>query len=62
LLRDVASARPDQLIFGSLLQRTIYHDWYHTGENMAIRQLLGHTRLPDFVGNSDDEAPYRPAS
>jgi uncharacterized damage-inducible protein DinB len=46
--------------FGNLLQRVIYHYWYHTGENMAIRQALGHTSLPDFVGNLDDEAPYRP--
>jgi hypothetical protein len=48
------------LIFGNLLQRTIYHYWYHAGENMAIRQMLGHTELPEFVGNIDDEAPYRP--
>jgi uncharacterized damage-inducible protein DinB len=47
--------------FGNLLQRVIYHYWYHTGENMAIRQALGHTDLTDFVGNVDDEAPYRPA-
>jgi uncharacterized damage-inducible protein DinB len=46
--------------FGTLLLRTIYHYWYHTGENMAIRQQLGHTGLPDFVGNIDDEAPYLP--
>jgi uncharacterized damage-inducible protein DinB len=46
--------------FGTLMLRTIYHYWYHTGENMAIRQQLGHTGLPDFVGNIDDEAPYRP--
>lgn len=45
---------------GNLLQRVIYHYWYHTGENMAIRQLLGHGRLPVFVGNIDDKAPYRP--
>jgi uncharacterized damage-inducible protein DinB len=45
--------------FGNLLQRVIYHYWYHTGENMAIRQALGHTNLADFVGNIDDEAPYR---
>jgi len=47
--------------FGSLLLRVTYHYWYHTGENAAIRQCLGHTDLPDFVGNLDDEAPYRPA-
>ena len=45
--------------FGSLLLRMIYHYWYHTGENAAIRQQLGHTGLPDFVGNIDEEAPYR---
>jgi uncharacterized damage-inducible protein DinB len=45
---------------GNLLQRVIYHYWYHTGENMAIRQQLGHRRLPQFVGNIDDKAPYRP--
>jgi hypothetical protein len=46
--------------FGNLLQRVIYHYWYHIGENMAIRQNLQHTNLPDFVGNIDDEAPYQP--
>jgi uncharacterized damage-inducible protein DinB len=45
--------------FGNLLQRVIYHYWYHTGENLAIRQQLGHSNLPEFVGNIDDEAPYR---
>ena len=52
--------QPSDLIFGSLLQRLIYHYWYHTGENMAIRQMLGHVDLPEFVGNIDDEAPYQP--
>ncbi len=52
--------RPSEYIFGSLLQRTIYHYWYHTGENMGIRQALGHASLPDFVGDIDREAPYRP--
>jgi hypothetical protein len=27
---------------------------------MGIRQALGHTDLPDFVGDIDGEAPYRP--
>lgn len=48
-----------ELTFGNLMQRVIYHYWYHTGENLAIRQLLGHTDLPEFVGNIDDEAPFR---
>ena len=46
-------------IFGSLLQRVIYHYWYHNGENQAIRQALGHRNLPEFVGDIDGEAPYR---
>ena len=46
--------------YGSMIQRTTYHYWYHTGENLAIRQMLGHIDLPEFVGNIDDEAPYRP--
>ncbi len=56
----VRLGKPLARIHGSLLQRVIYHYWYHTGENMAIRQQLGHRRLPQFVGNIDDLAPYRP--
>lgn len=52
--------QPGQRTFGSMLQRTIYHYWYHTGENLAVRQMLGHGRLPQFVGNIDDRAPYQP--
>jgi hypothetical protein len=60
LQEAVARAKPATLLFGSLMQRTMYHYWYHIGENMAIRQQLGHRELPAFVGNIDDEAPYRP--
>jgi hypothetical protein len=45
---------------GNLIQRVIYHYWYHLGESLAIRQSLGHTGLPDFVGDIDGEAPYQP--
>lgn len=45
---------------GNLMQRVIYHYWYHLGESLAIRQNLGHTQLPDFVGDIDIEAPYLP--
>ena len=44
---------------GSLLLRVIYHYWYHIGEIIAIRQQLGHTGLPEFVGDIDREAPYQ---
>jgi hypothetical protein len=52
--------RPATRTIGNLLQRTIYHYWYHLGENMAIRQSLGHSDLPEFVGSIDRQAPYRP--
>jgi uncharacterized damage-inducible protein DinB len=52
--------KPIQRYWGNLLQRVIYHYWYHTGENAAIRQSLGHTNLPQFVGSIDTQAPYRP--
>ncbi len=54
------SGNPSTRTFGSLLQRTIYHYWYHNGENLAIRQMLGHTHLQEFVGNIDRQAPYTP--
>ena len=45
---------------GSALRRITYHYWYHIGEIQAMRQLLGHTSLPEYVGNIETEAPYRP--
>ena len=44
---------------GTLLMRNIYHYWYHTGEAAAVRQMLGHTNLPEFVGDINTVA-YRP--
>jgi uncharacterized damage-inducible protein DinB len=55
----IMDGKPSEYIWGSLLQRMLYHYWYHTGENAAIRQQLGHTGLPEFVGDIDEEAPYR---
>ena len=43
---------------GSLMYRTIYHYWYHLGESLGLRQAMGHTGLPDFVGDIDTEAPF----
>jgi hypothetical protein len=54
-----ADGTPSKRTFGNLVQRTIYHYWYHLGENLAIRQVLGHQELPQFVGSIDTEAPYR---
>lgn len=36
---------------GTLLLRNTHHYWFHLGEGMAIRQLLGHNDLPQFVGD-----------
>lgn len=56
LLRD---GRPVIESVGTMLMRTIYHYWFHTGEAAAVRQLLGHTGLPEFVGDMS-AAIYRP--
>ncbi|MGD2078138.1 MAG: DinB family protein [Chloroflexota bacterium] len=45
---------------GTLLLRLTYHYWFHTGEVLAIRQLLGHRELPEFVGDIGAKGPYRP--
>jgi hypothetical protein len=37
----------------------MYHYWFHIGEILAIRQILGHPRLPEFVGDLEKLAPYR---
>jgi hypothetical protein len=44
---------------GTMLMRNIYHYWFHIGEAHAIRQQLGHSNLPQFVGNMS-QAVYRP--
>jgi len=44
---------------GTMLHRLIYHYWYHLGELQAIRQQLGHTDLPQFIGRIPESAQYR---
>ena len=57
--RVLSRGREISYIYGNLVQRVIYHYWYHLGENLAIRQLLGERNLPQFVGNLDERAPFR---
>jgi len=45
---------------GTLMLRVIYHYWFHNGEMQAIRQMLGHTNLPEYVGDINSTAAYRP--
>lgn len=51
--------KPAKETVGTMLQRLIYHYWFHIGEAMAIRQMLGHADLPEFVGDISGKAPYR---
>ena len=57
LLRD---GQPIGKSIGSALRRITYHYWFHIGEILAIRQMLGHADLPEYVGDIEAEAPYRP--
>ena len=46
-------------VAGSQFQRITYHYWNHIGEASAVRQILGHADLPEYVGDLDGLAPYR---
>lgn len=45
---------------GDILRRVTYHYWYHIGEIQATRQMLGQGDLPEYVGDLEETAPYRP--
>jgi uncharacterized damage-inducible protein DinB len=51
--------QPQTRTVGSTVQRVTYHYWFHIGEIISIRQILGHADVPEFVGDIDGEAPYR---
>lgn len=60
LLRDLPlNGKPSGQNLGSAIRRLTYHYWFHIGEIQAIRQILGHKRLPTYVGNIEARAPYR---
>lgn len=52
--------KPIGQTIGSALQRITYHYWYHIGEIQAIRQMLGHKDLAEYVGDIETQSPYRP--
>lgn len=60
LLADLPHTPPIGQGIGTAVQKVIYHYWYHIGEIQAIRQMTGHIGLPDFVGEIEALAPYRP--
>jgi hypothetical protein len=49
--------RPDNV--GTMLLRNLYHYWFHIGEANAVRQMLGHENVPQFVGSLVN-VQYRP--
>lgn len=49
---------PGGRVVGDLVQRVIYHYWLHVGQNLAVRKLLGHERIPQFVGDLEGRASY----
>jgi len=62
LLADLLlDGKPIGQTCGDALLRVIYHYWFHTGEISAIRQMIGGAGLPEYVGNLEEQAPYRPA-
>ncbi len=58
LISEMPPPGPKRTI-GDSIQRVVYHYWFHIGEILAIRQILGHERLPEFVGDLETMAPYR---
>jgi hypothetical protein len=59
LLGPLAGAGPRRSV-GDAIRRVTYHYWFHIGEILAIRQILGHPNRPEFVGNIERLATYRP--
>ncbi len=57
--RPFHDPRPDPPIIGSQVQYVTYHYWSHIGEVSAVRQVLGHTGLAQYVGDFSPEAEYR---
>ena len=47
----LVNGKPLSANIGTMISRMIYHYWYHNGEMQAIRQILGHKDLPDFVSD-----------
>ncbi len=52
-------ARGERPLAGTALQTITYHYWSHIGEASALRQMLGHRDLPEWVGDNHGQAPYR---
>jgi hypothetical protein len=61
LTRDLPlNGKPSGQNLGSAMRRMTFHYWFHIGEIQAIRQMLGQKGLPQYVGNLEAMAAYRP--
>jgi hypothetical protein len=58
LVAELAGQGPRRSV-GDGIQRVVYHYWFHIGEILAIRQILGNPNLPEFVGDLELHAHYR---
>jgi hypothetical protein len=58
LLQPLPPPGPPRSV-GDAIRRCTYHYWFHIGEILAIRQMLGHPHRPEYVGNIEGRAPYR---
>lgn len=43
--------KPAPESIGTLLMRNTFHYWFHTGQVVIVRKMLGHANLPEFVGD-----------
>lgn len=57
--RPAHDPRANPPVVGSQLQYVTYHYWSHIGEVSAVRQILGHQGLAEYVGDLPPEAEYR---
>jgi len=59
LERPPGTSRSRQTVGTSLL-RVTYHYFVHIGEASAVRQIVEGGTLPEFIGEIQDLAPWRP--
>ena len=61
LMRDLPrDGKPTGQTLADAMRRMTFHYWFHIGEILAIRQMIGGKGLPEYVGNLEAKAPYRP--
>jgi len=61
LMRDLPrDGKPTGQTFADAMRRMTFHYWFHIGEILAIRQMIGGKGLPEYVGNLEAKTPYRP--